>query len=288
MSNGIPEEFKKGLYYGSRFDTIVIPERYAKRVVGHVVSNYLSNNHYFTPPLYLAIKGSPGEGKTMQALAACNQRGIMVKYLSASELSGQMESASRDAIKEVYIQTQRLKELGYIVCLLLDDFHLGNSNIRKDNGHTVNAELLVGYMMNLNEESRNRVPIILTGNDFSNTYGALLRDGRADIYEWEPKEKEKLMVVKSILQPFVSENNYRELEEFIVSYKNRNIAFFAQIRTDIRQRIIYEALDGVEKINKESMGIINSFVNENLSLVDISELYKLADERIDNRQKGGL
>ena len=79
--NYLPEEYKKGLYYGNMLGDIYVPERFSNRIVGHVVSNYLSRGEYFKPPLYLAIQGSPGEGKTTQALAACVQKGIIVKYI---------------------------------------------------------------------------------------------------------------------------------------------------------------------------------------------------------------
>lgn len=289
MINGIPEEFKKGLYYGGSFDSISVPKRYATRIVAHVVANYLPNNHYFTPPLYLAIKGAPGEGKTLQALAACNQRGIMVKYMSASELSGEMEAASLEAIKSLYIQAQHLQEQGYCICILLDDFHLGNSSIRGDSSYTVNAELLVGYMMNLAESSnQHRIPILLTGNDFSNTYDALLRDGRADIFEWMPSKEEKMAIAQSILQPFVSKWEQRQLDDFIKRYVKNNVAFFAQIRNDLRQEIVYNALEHVEQINDDSLKTISGFIERDLKIVKVSILQRLAENRIENRRRGGV
>ena len=289
MIDIIPDEFKKGLYYGNIFDHIILPERYASRIVAHVVSNYLPNNHYYTPPLYLAIKGKPGEGKTLQALAACTQRGIMVKYLSASELSGEMEAASRDTIQALYTQAQRLQGMGYCICILLDDFHLGNSNIHSNTSHTVNAELLIGYMMNLAESSsQNRVPILLTGNDFSNTYDALLRDGRADIFEWSPSESEKLRVVQSILQPFVEKREIPKLKKFIGQYSDRSVAFFAQIRSDLRNKVIYKALEHAGRIDRNSLQEISKAVAQNLVRVNVSTLHILAEERLDNRRKGGV
>lgn len=289
MIDRIPEEFKKGLYYGGSFDSVTVPKRYADRIVGHVVANYLPGNHYFTPPLYLVIKGAPGEGKTLQALAACNQRGIMVKYMSASELSGEMEAASREVIKSLYMQALHLQEQGYYICILLDDFHLGNSHIRGDSSHTVNAELLVGYMMNLAESSnQHRVPILLTGNDFSNTYDALLRDGRADIFEWAPLKEEKLMIARSILQPFVSRWEQRQLDDFIERYAEKSVAFFAQIKSDIRQEIVYKALAQVGRINADSMKTISGFIEQGLTNVNVSTLQRLADARIENRRRGGV
>lgn len=287
MIDRIPEEYRKGLYFDASFDTVMVPHRFAERIVGHVIANYLPDNHFYRPPLYLVIKGEPGEGKTLQALAACNQRGIMVKYLSASELSGELEAASKDVIKSVYQQAQRLQEIGYYICILLDDFHLGNSNIR-NTSHTVNAELLIGYMMNLADSSGGRVPILLTGNDFSNTYEALLRDGRADIFEWAPSLEEKRMVVQSILRPMVLEREWRELDHFIDAYSKQNIAFFAQLRKDIRQAVLLQAIDGVDRIDSAAIQLISSHVRQKIQRVRVAELRQMAETRIDSRKKGGL
>lgn len=288
MIDKIPEEYRKDLYFDSSLDTVIVPPRFADRVVGHVVANYLPDNHFYRPPLYLAIKGEPGEGKTLQALAACNQRGIMVKYLSASELSGELEAASRDIMKGVYQQAQRLQEMGYYICILLDDFHLGNSNLQSTS-HTVNAELLIGYMMNLADTAgASRVPILLTGNDFSNTYQALLRDGRADIFEWAPEPAEKQMVVQSILRPMVLEKEWRDLDRFIDAYSKQNIAFFAQLKKDIRQSVLLQALNGVGAIDSTAIQAISNYIKKNTYQVRVVQLHQIAETRLNDRKRGGL
>ncbi len=285
----IPEELKEGLYYDATLDHIMVPKRYSDAVVGHVISNYLSDNHYFSPPLYLAIKGEPGEGKTLQAIASCNQRGIMVKYLSSSKLSGEMESESMQVIERIYNQSLQLQKMGFYVCILLDDFHLGNASIKNSTTRTVNAELLVGYMMNLAESTNyNRIPILLTGNDFSGTYDALLRDGRADIFTWEPTVDEKCSVVESILAPIVQETDIGKLSSFLKRHSDCNIAFFAQLRNDIRKEIVTRALETVNNVDVNAIRCIENRINSEFSKVRVSDFERLADNRIKNRKNGGL
>lgn len=113
----IPDEFKKGLYYGNVLEDIFVPSRFSTRIISHVVSNYISCGESYKRPLYLAIQGIPGEGKTTQALASCTQKGIMVKYLSASELSGDLEAASKQKMEEVYDQALKLRKTGFVVCI---------------------------------------------------------------------------------------------------------------------------------------------------------------------------
>ena len=63
---------------------------------------------------------------------------------------------------------------------------------------TVNNQMVVGTLMNLadnptrvsigqdwrDSDTVNRVPIIVTGNDFSTIWAPLIRDGRMDKFYW--------------------------------------------------------------------------------------------------------
>ena len=285
----IPDEFKSGLYYGNVLEDIYVPKRYSTRIISHVISNYIKEGEYYKPPLYLAIQGSPGVGKTTQALASCTQKGIMVKYLSASELSGELEAASKDKMKEVYEQAVKLRQHGFVVCILLDDFHLGNSNISSANGRTVNAELLVSYMMNLVDTSyRTHIPIILTGNDYSGTYDALLRDGRADIFNWSPTIDEKIQIVTRLFTPILKRTELKEIEGFVKAYPNYSVAFFAQLRNDLRRTYIEKIIEDYPIINGPTILNIEAILKRNLRQTDIASLRNFADTRIGERKEGGL
>lgn len=70
--------------------------------------------------------------------------------------------------------------------------YLGNTQM------TVNNQIVVGTLMNLSDnptrvsigqdwresDITNRIPIIVTGNDFSTLYAPLVRDGRMDKFYW--------------------------------------------------------------------------------------------------------
>lgn len=71
-------------------------------------------------------------------------------------------------------------------------FYSGNTQM------TVNNQIVVGTLMNLSDnptrvsigqdwresDITNRVPVIVTGNDFSTLYAPLVRDGRMDKFYW--------------------------------------------------------------------------------------------------------
>lgn len=288
--SSIIDECKQGLYYEKDlFKDIFIPERFSKRIVSHVVLNYLKNNNYYKPPLYLAIQGDPGEGKTTQALAACTRRGILVKYLSSSELSGELEAASKTRLEKIYDQAIRLRRANYIVCILLDDFHLGNSNISSTNGRTVNAELLVSYMMNLVETSHEvHIPIILTGNDFTATYGPLLRDGRTDVFHWQPNLDEKKAIIEHIFKGFIAEKDKKQISKFVENFCDYNIAFFSQLKNDWRRQVVDDVIREYDVFDYAILHEIGDKLDEKLRRINSKELYKLAMERKQARTDGGL
>ena len=271
----------------SKLHDIYLPERFTVRVISHILANYLDNQHFFKPPLYLAIQGKAGEGKTTQVLATCKEKKIHVYYLSASELSGVYESESKSRLAKVYEQALSLRKKGKIICILIDDFHLGNSSIEKHRGKTINAELLIGYMMNLTEKSPDeRIPIILTGNDFKDTYQPLLRDGRSDIFSWEPNFEEKVKIVESIFDPILIEKEKKKIKSFVKKYSKKSISFFAQLNGDLRRSVLSQVIKSYTTIDFKTI----SSINESLKLhqITISELYQLARKRIKNRVEAGL
>lgn len=180
----------------------------------HIVSLYLPDNHYFQAPMFLAIEGRAGEGKTTQTIATCSQHGIYIIYVSASELSGAHEKDSINVMKKLYSAAINLRNSGKVVAILIDDFHMGNVTTDENVKRTINSNLLTGYLMNLAENNNSiKIPIILTGNDFSKTYAPLLRSGRADKFEWNPNYDEKKEIVKTIFNRFanISEQEFNEL-----------------------------------------------------------------------------
>ncbi len=71
-------------------------------LICHAIASYLDENDEYKPPIYLAIQGPPGEGKTAQSIAACTQKGLDVIYVSASSLSGSHENEAREKFQKIY------------------------------------------------------------------------------------------------------------------------------------------------------------------------------------------
>ena len=76
----------------------------------------------------------------------------------------------------------------------------------------MNNQIVVGTLMNIcdnpNQVSvydnwregdfNRRVPIIVTGNDFSTLYAPLIRDGRMEKFFWQPDREDILEILKQV------------------------------------------------------------------------------------------
>ena len=159
----------------------------------------------------------------------CRKYGIELIQISSSEFSGSVEAASRDKFKRTYEDAciRKAKSKQY-TAILIDDFHLSIAT-EDDVGKTVNSSLLSSTIMNICDNpwiSNYRIPIILTGNNFSRVYGALIRVGRLDLLTWTPDENEKYEIVKNIFFSKFDGLDTSIIRELLNTFPNNSIAFF--------------------------------------------------------------
>lgn len=257
---------------------------FERNVLTHIVSLYLPDNHYFQAPMFLAIEGRAGEGKTTQTIATCSQHGIYIIYVSASELSGAHEKDSINVMKKLYSAAINLRNSGKVVAILIDDFHMGNATTDENVKRTINSNLLTGYLMNLAENNNKiKIPIILTGNDFSKTYAPLLRSGRADKFEWNPDYEEKKEIVKTIFNRFanISEQEFNELFD---KYAHHSVSDFYQLINEYRKILFSEYITKFDVIDKDAIYTISQIVKQKQHKINYNLLKQLADSRM-NEEK---
>lgn len=258
---------------------------FERNVLTHIVSLYLPDNHYFQAPMFLAIEGRAGEGKTTQTIATCSQHGIYIIYVSASELSGAHEKDSINVMKKLYSAAINLRNSGKVVAILIDDFHMGNAITDENVKRTINSNLLTGYLMNLAENNNSiKIPIILTGNDFSKTYAPLLRSGRADKFEWNPNYEEKKEIVKTIFNRFanISEQEFNELFD---KYAHNSVSDFYQLINEYRKTQFSEYITKFDVIDKDAIYTISQIVKQQQQKINYSLLKQLAGSRMKEVKK---
>lgn len=287
MPDMTTKSFRMGTYTEYDSQIAYIKPEFEIKVLSHILGNYMQNSPY---PLYLAIHGKKGEGKTFQTLRICSKYNIVIYYISGSELCGSYEKDSIKTIENNYNEAlENYREKKEVSVFIIDDFHLSIASTEAGIGRTVNSQILIGYLMNMADKAKAakeyRIPIILLANDFQHMYGPLIRDGRMDFYEWNPDLNDKIDVVLSHYDDILSESQKDDLKQLVEMYKDQPISFFTEVKNDLQK-------DQVEKYIENHK---SPFVAEMLTGLqqctlpgcDISKIKEIAKKR-DNSHPDAL
>ncbi|KAI8473751.1 MAG: hypothetical protein J3K34DRAFT_164814 [Monoraphidium minutum] len=224
-----------------------IARRYLDKVALHMVKNYLVDSGTLDPslnvPLILGIWGPKGCGKTFQLELAFKKLGVEAVVMSAGELESEIAGKPGRLIRERYRKAADMgKVRGKLTALVINDIdaglgHYANTQI------TVNNQVVVGTLMNICDHPKQvsisqewregdyirRVPIIVTGNDFSTLFAPLVRDGRMEKFFWNPEFEDKVEIV---LQMYKDDGVSRaEVEQLLTRFDNQGLDFFGHLRS---------------------------------------------------------
>ena len=214
--------------------TEFVPLRFQEYVLRHALAAELLAGY----PLILAIQGPPGDGKSYQTALTLKRAGYQLFRLSGSLLSGSWERDSVEQVQDLYKRAAECADSGgeSKSALLLDDFDLSPASQRDGIRYTVNSQLLTGFLMNLADDvsmcqvnTSQRIPIFLTGNDFSSLHGPLIRPGRMDFFTWVPNQDERAQILHGALDPFVSDLSHDRLRQ--LCQKNPQLPISAFVAT---------------------------------------------------------
>lgn len=178
-----------------------IPIRFQQEVILHTIKNTQSNLLVDGTPCILSIYGPPGEGKTEMCKQILNDIGAKIIIMSISEFESENAGEPAKILRKKYKEAEKylLSSYNNISVLLIDDIDTAIGNWGKDVQYTVNTQIIIGELMQIaNSEKKRKVPIILTGNDFSKMYYPLKRSGRMTSYYWEPNHDERLDSVQMV------------------------------------------------------------------------------------------
>jgi ribulose bisphosphate carboxylase small subunit len=123
-----------------------------------------------------------------------------------------------------------------------------------------------------------RVPIIVTGNDFSTLYAPLIRDGRMEKYYWEPSRDDKIGIVGGIFES--DKLSKTEIVGLVDKFPDQAIDFFSALRSRIYDEQIREFIHkvGIERVSKRLVNTSEAapdFPNPNFSLAHLIEMGSL-------------
>lgn len=265
-------------------NNIEIPIRFQKEVITHVISNIIARNNKGGGnkeiPLLLGVHGKSGQGKTYQIEQTLDNIGFTVFHISGSQLESENAGEPAQLINDTYIKAASM--FPKLTALLIDDIDAGFGNWGDLCQYTVNTQIVIATLMHIadnptiiNNKEVCRVPVIMTGNDFTKIYEPLSRPGRMRAFNWEPTVEEKLDILKPIF-PSLSEN---EIESLIKHFANEPISFFTDLKSYlIREKIwnIYDSSDKSFVLNKLAEGLCLKYNTD--MIVSISELMNIGDE----------
>ncbi|MEH2050294.1 ribulose bisphosphate carboxylase small subunit [Nostoc sp.] len=280
-----------------------IAPRFLDKLAVHITKNFLKLPGVRVP-LILGIHGRKGEGKTFQCELVFEKMGIEVTLVSGGELESPDAGDPARLIRLRYRETAELiKVRGKMCVLMINDLDAGAGRFDEGTQYTVNTQLVNATLMNIADNPTDvqlpgsydstpliRVPIIVTGNDFSTLYAPLIRDGRMDKFYWEPDRDDKVGIVKGIFEP--DGLSPREVEQLVDTFINQSIDFFSALRSRIYDEQIRNYIHkvGFEQV---SLSVVNSvegppeFKKPNFTLSHLIESGNLMvgeHKRVENSQ----
>lgn len=275
-----------------------ISPRFLDKLAVHITKNFLDLPGVRVP-LILGIHGRKGEGKSFQCELVFERMGIETYHISGGELESPDAGDPARLIRLRYRETADLiKVRGKMCVLMINDLDAGAGRFDEGTQYTVNTQMVNATLMNIADNPTNvqlpgsydatplpRVPIIVTGNDFSTLYAPLIRDGRMEKFFWEPNREDKIGIVGGIF----SEDHLpqSDIEKLVDTYLNQSIDFFSALRSRIYDEQVRQFIHeiGIERV---SLRVVNSvegpptFPKPNF---DLSRLLEFGDLLVQEQQR---
>jgi len=262
-----------------------VPAEFGERILVHIAKNFIAHTCGINIPLILAIQGSQGDGKSSQAREVCSRNDIYVYPISGSFLSGSHEKEAVEILAESYINAYSIaRDTKCLVTILIADFDLSVASTFEGREYTVNSQLLTGFLMNLaddptkcGKENVSRIPIIVTGNNFTSLYDPLTRHGRMDFFSWFPTHEQKLEIVKHMYHSCIGRDDLNQIQQLVHEFHDEPISFFDSLKSDYLNAVICKNIRDRGELKMREIETIarNTFSQR----IDIGFLMKLAVQR---------
>jgi len=278
--------------------TYYISPRFLNKLAVHITKNFLEIPGVRVP-LILGVHGRKGEGKTFQCDLVFERMGIEVVQMSAGELESPDAGDPSRLIRLRYREAAELVRVrGKMAVLLINDLDAGAGRFDQGTQYTVNTQLVNGTLMNIADSPTNvqlpgsydekpirRVPIIVTGNDFSTLYAPLIRDGRMEKFYWAPDRSDRIGIVGGI---FGSDGLPAEdIEDLVNTFPNQSIDFYSALRARVFdqqvERFIHQI--GIEAVSQTVVNGEGGTPNIPLPTFTLSRLKEIGQAMVAEQQR---
>lgn len=226
-----------------------IPERFLDRFATHIAKNLLIDGgaNLGSVPLILCVWGGKGCGKSFNLELCCKRLGVFPVVVSAGELEDPTAGEPGAMLRRRYLTAgKHMSTSGAPTCLIVNDVDAGVGRF-KDDKSTVNNQIAQATLMNLCDEPNRvsvggewrsddratcrRVPIVVTANDPSVLYAPLTRNGRTDLWMWEPTRGEITKMVHDALDGAPGYGGESDALELVNAFPSQPLDFFGAIRS---------------------------------------------------------
>ncbi|XP_065028879.1 ribulose bisphosphate carboxylase/oxygenase activase 2, chloroplastic-like [Musa acuminata AAA Group] len=248
-------------------DGFYIAPSFMDKLVVHITKNFMALPN-IKVPLILGVWGGKGQGKSFQCELVFAKMGINPIMMSAGELESGNAGEPAKLIRQRYREAADIIKKGKMCCLFINDLDAGAGRLGGTTQYTVNNQMVNATLMNIadnptnvqlpgmyNKQENPRVPIIVTGNDFSTLYAPLIRDGRMEKFYWAPTRDDRIGVCMGI---FRTDNVPTEdIVKLVDSFPGQSIDFFGALRARVYDDEVRKWVGdiGVDKVGKK---LVNS------------------------------
>jgi SpoVK/Ycf46/Vps4 family AAA+-type ATPase len=237
---------------------LIIPRRFRLELELHIIKNF-STKYSDDAPLILGIHGPAGEGKTFQCEKTLIELGVKIFSISPGQFENEIAGKPSEELKRKYREASEFYyKYQTPAVLFINDLDLSIGHMKSNVQTTINTWLVVGDLMHLADfplevDGRMcyRIPIIITGNNFSALHGPLLRPGRTKLFEWVPTDNEKIDVLSFLFPSLTSDECNELLNEMKPKIKkdkssvkgNVPLSFFSALKNNIMDLFIEKYIE---------------------------------------------
>ncbi|KAJ7539863.1 hypothetical protein O6H91_11G112600 [Diphasiastrum complanatum] len=188
--------------------------------------------------------------------------------MSAGELESGNAGEPAKLIRQRYREAADIIKKGTMCALFINDLDAGAGRMGGTTQYTVNNQMVNATLMNIadnptnvqlpgmyNKDTIPRVPIVVTGNDFSTLYAPLIRDGRMEKFYWAPTREDRIGVCNGI---FRADNVHPDdVVKLVDTFPGQSIDFFGALRSRVYDDEVRKwiASTGVENLGSK---LVNS------------------------------
>ncbi|RVW49330.1 hypothetical protein VitviT2T_019282 [Vitis vinifera] len=239
----------------NNMDGFYIAPAFMDKLVVHITKNFMTLPN-IKVPLILGIWGGKGQGKSFQCELVFSKMGINPIMMSAGELESGNAGEPAKLIRQRYREAADIIRKGKMCCLFINDLDAGAGRLGGTTQYTVNNQMVNATLMNIadnptnvqlpgmyNKEENPRVPVIVTGNDFSTLYAPLIRDGRMEKFYWAPTREDRIGVCTGI---FRTDNvPVEDIVKLVDTFPGQSIDFFGALRARVYDDMVRDWIAGI-------------------------------------------